>query len=105
MNVYVISCESGPVKIGTSFDPPSRIKQLQTGCPYPLRMEYISDFHCEAEMVEQMVHYALRERRMCGEWFSISTSEAIETVKKWLPVYNFTRNSDNHGKRLETACG
>ena len=41
--VYVISGEQGRRSIGCSDNPRQRLKELQTGSPYPLKFEFIGE--------------------------------------------------------------
>ena len=55
-----------PVKIGqTSGDVHERLRNLQTGCPYPLD----SVSAVEAEISDTDVHFLLSPFRTAGEWF------------------------------------
>lgn len=55
------------VKIGfTKGDPEKRIKGLQTGCPFPIKLlGYVfGNVHREQEL-----HDVMRDERVFGEWF------------------------------------
>lgn len=82
--VYVIGCpEMTPVKIGYSFDPEMRMNQMQTGCPYTLRL-YTALFGPEADaaITEREAHAELKRRGMHerGEWFNVPPMEAGRLV-------------------------
>jgi hypothetical protein len=66
--IYFIQCgKSGPIKIGqTNNDVQERLNQLQTGCPYELKLlwVYTGDDYTESE-----IHSELSQERTRGEWF------------------------------------
>lgn len=78
--VYLIaSDEFDSVKIGMSFDVESRVKQIQTGCPYKVKlldkMPSLFSRHIESEL-----HEIFKDSRQSGEWFSL-TREDIEYLE------------------------
>jgi len=69
-HLYLIqSGHTGAVKVGRSSDPPARLKQLQTGCPYPLRLILVLP---DQGHLERALHRRLARGRTLGgeEWFS-----------------------------------
>lgn len=68
--VYVIQHELGPVKIGIADDPEDRLGQLQTGCPFELRLRQTKTPR-DAEKVERYLHQRFKKYHMRGEWFDI----------------------------------
>lgn len=81
--VYVIaSSELGPCKIGHSNNPERRLKQLQTGHSETLRIfhkEAVDDFPAAA--LERVIHETIGYKRARGEWFAVSTEEAIAEIR------------------------
>lgn len=72
--VYFFGCQQF-VKIGwTSFDPRTRIEQLQIANPYEIfeiaRIEYPSEAH--AILAEREFHERFADSRVRGEWFLLS---------------------------------
>lgn len=58
------------VKIGfTASNPFARMKSLQTGCPYPMKMY---GFILSAWGIEQDLHSVLKVYRKQGEWFEFA---------------------------------
>lgn len=58
---------NGPIKIGyTDNDVQTRLNQLQTGCPYELKLlwVYTDNFYTESQIHEMFSHERIR-----GEWF------------------------------------
>jgi hypothetical protein len=83
--VYVISAGPEKVKVGKANNPQQRMRDLQTG-----HYETLSLFHSvdcaidEVMAAEHMAHALLREKRLRGEWFSVTPNEAREAVEKAL---------------------
>lgn len=82
--VYAIGCgEYEPIKIGYSHDPASRLKQMEVGCPFNLRI-YAAMFGEAAHVpkVESHVHATLTAngRHHRGEWFRVTPAEAIKAI-------------------------
>ncbi len=59
-----------PVKIGRAVDVASRVRTLQTGCPYPLVLESVLPMSpAHAGVLEPAIHRHLAPHRLRGEWF------------------------------------
>ena len=96
MSIYFIQCgKNGPIKIGyTNKDVKERMAQLQTACPYELKLLWITDGGPEEE---QTLHHNLKHENIRGEWFrpgndvlrSIDDSENLFPIKL------------NHDKEME----
>lgn len=70
-SVYFIgNLEAGFVKIGYSDNPSKRLKQLRTGCPFPIDI-----IHCvetdEPRTLEKKIHSIFKSSRCQGEWFKV----------------------------------
>jgi hypothetical protein len=79
--VYVISGEHGRQKIGSSDNPRQRIKDLQTGSPYPLKFEFIGETeNLGGGAIEVEAHFMLNQHRAEGEWFVVPSDVAITAV-------------------------
>ena len=80
--IYAIQGAPGtPVKIGYSMNEMTlrrRIKTLQSGYPYPLRVLFEIDGPLE---LEQRIHKALADQRLLGEWFE-GTPKVEDFVKR-----------------------
>ena len=70
-DLYIIQCDkTGAFKIGVSKDVEKRYKQLQTGCPYELRIILVIK---EGAKLEKKLHNDLRKYKTAKqnqEWFS-----------------------------------
>lgn len=64
--VYFIGGESGPIKIGISGGPNSRLAALQIGSPIPLRIMATISGDLEMELA---YHTRFASCRLHGEWF------------------------------------
>lgn len=76
--VYFIRAEGGgPIKIGRSADPDKRLRELQTGHPYPLRVVGMASGGRE---LEAALHRILCDYRLMGEWFE-DTGPVLELMR------------------------
>lgn len=78
--IYVISGDHGRQKIGVTDDPKQRIRDLQTGSPFPLAFEFLGLTNDRAYEIESEVHFLLAQHRSSGEWFAIAPEMAIAAV-------------------------
>ena len=73
-------------KIGISNNPDSRLKSIQTGCPFPLSLIKQYSLGEHASSVEKIVHLFLENnnnvKSMVGEWFSCSVKDVDDIVQK-----------------------
>lgn len=69
--VYFLTDDHGHVKIGKSNDMTQRLKELQTGNPYKLRILLTIGMNSETEafMLEEELHRKFAKARLEGEWF------------------------------------
>jgi len=66
---YIYALKAGPFfKIGVATSIPSRIRQLQTGCPQKIEFLYAVRSNQAAEH-EGMIHKRLEDAHSYGEWF------------------------------------
>jgi hypothetical protein len=76
MYVYFLTAfgENPLIKIGKANDPVERMKALQTGSPFKLKM--LGSVKCKSELhalqVERPAHDIFRKQRRRGEWFRLS---------------------------------
>ena len=84
-HIYIISkinSDQGPVKIGYSHHPPSRLKELQTGNPDKLTIWGSISFKekTPAELTEKILHKYLKDNNFNanGEWFNINVFTALK---------------------------
>ena len=85
--IYVISGVN-KCKIGISSAPTSRLNDLKTNCFEELTLAYASELHTNARLVERVCHRLLKDKKLKGEWFNISSKEAIELVTKAINLVN-----------------
>jgi predicted GIY-YIG superfamily endonuclease len=81
-SIYVIGPENGPFKIGYSDDPQRRLSNIQTGQAVEVKLFYSEQAESGvAKIIEKLIHRNLAHKRIRGEWFSVTLSEAIDEVK------------------------
>lgn len=82
-SVYVIfdgSCR----KVGYSYSPLNRLKDLQIGNPRKLVLEYTStpaNNRATARLIEQSAHMRMSSQHVVGEWYSVGREEAIRAIE------------------------
>jgi len=80
-SVYVIQSEYGPIKIGVSRHPPSRLYGITQGQPYSAKVVHsVSDPEIPATAIERAAHGLLSRQRRRGEWFDVTPEQAIEAI-------------------------
>lgn len=86
--VYVVEAVgAGFVKVGiTATDPLGRVKALQTGCPYELRVAALRKVS-SASALEEYIHEWLAPWRGIGEWFQLKVATVV-MVLDWAAQYN-----------------
>lgn len=79
MFVYLIAWRpGGPTKMGIAHDVAARLAELQTACPYRLRV--YAAFDCpaaanHAAIIERRVLSTLRALRLEGEWLRLGATQ------------------------------
>lgn len=69
------------VKIGRAFDPASRLRGYQTGCPQrAYELLYVSPYVADCPELERSVHDVLEADRLSGEWFNTEPVFAAELI-------------------------
>lgn len=90
METYVYLIKQGnkkhyPMKIGVSKKPEERLKDLQTGSPYPLTI--IAVFPCDSKRyaynLEKFLHNYFFKSQLCGEWFSSKSVNFMNAMNAW----------------------
>lgn len=80
--LYLISeSPAGPVKVGVSVNPASRLSSLQTGNPRPLKVLASYRFPVsEVYEVEKMFHFDFIHSAILGEWFDLSEALVLDCM-------------------------
>jgi hypothetical protein len=82
--VYVIGAPNQPVKIGLAVDVAKRLSQLQTGFPHRLKIYEAHEVSSDrARSIERSCHMELRDRRLNGEWFDVTPTEAAQVLRRF----------------------
>jgi len=81
--IYVIAAhDQGPVKLGISAKPERRINELQTGHANRLHIYHTEPVPIEkARLFERLLHKSLNHLRTHGEWFDLTTEQAIADIR------------------------
>lgn len=80
--IYVIGGTDKPYKIGITGNLEQRLKNLQTGNPYELKIHYKEEIpESQVKLIEQKIHKIIKHKQTHGEWFDISLDDAIAEVK------------------------
>ncbi len=69
-HVYFIACDNRFVKVGFTYDVEVRLAELQTGCPFELKV--IGVLRDTTMIAEKWFHAAMRGARHRGEWFNLT---------------------------------
>lgn len=89
--VYVIAAGRRHVKIGHSKNVNMRLRQIQTGCPYTVRIagHWHSRHACE---IENRAHRILAKYRWAGEWFDVPSQVACTVVRTLAATWQLGEN-------------
>lgn len=79
--VYVFEAEVGRVKVGISDSVNRRIGEVQREFPGKLDCPYFTKPTPLARKIEGATHSMMRHDRLRGEWFNVSSADAILAVK------------------------
>lgn len=82
--VYIIEqSETGHIKIGIAEDVEKRLRTLKTGSPLPLKIAKAIPCASRdmAQGVENFLHKRYEKQWTSGEWFRMSSSEAIADLE------------------------
>ena len=101
--VYVIECEgvanlsSGErvIKIGAAKCSDTRRKQLQTGCPFPLKVIFETRGVCLATTLERFLKKVLSEYNCVGEWF-VLTQTKFQHLERFFNLYKSGCPNNTH---------
>lgn len=86
-HLYLMQADnSGAIKIGVSDNPEWRLKQLQTGCPFEIRLIAVfeNQGHLEKPLHKKLKDYKinpLTNKKTRGEWFDFS---CMGTMPIWM---------------------
>lgn len=79
--LYVVGAtHTGPLKIGITTSPDSRLASLQTGNHEKLSLFTYIVIPDKSRWIEKTIHESLGLWRLHGEWFNISLPCAIEAI-------------------------
>jgi len=86
--IYVIGQECGPVKVGISQKPWTRVATIGTSSPFKVFLLYCYPTKCRAhaKCYEQEFHDIHCDVRLWGEWFNITSGQAIKSIQDSLDI-------------------
>jgi hypothetical protein len=89
MFLYVIGTNERYQKMGFSANVERRLKSLQTGNPDKLTIHHVEPVPKEqVRLLERKIHKDLAHYRLKGEWFNLTSQEAVDLLKfnliRWL---------------------
>lgn len=76
-SIYVLKDGHGLLKIGVSSNIRSRLPSLKNGCSNGVSSILISAPTEDAENIERLAHRYFSKSKTSGEWFEITSSEAV----------------------------
>ena len=77
-------------KVGISVNPKQRVNEVSTGCPFPVKVVYQSDYVCKsAAHKEKMIHKILEQYHSNGEWYCCSLDTVLDAVKSLSEDFEF----------------
>lgn len=71
---FIQTSNNGMIKIGRSINPEKRLKQLQTGNPFKLKLIHVFE---KQGYKEKILHEELKEFKLKGEWFKYNCVGSI----------------------------
>jgi len=80
MVVYLIRAENGLVKIGKTHDVEARLQALDIGSPVGLELIFVIETPY-ADEIEQKLHGIYEQKRVKGEWFSLSEDDVQAIIQ------------------------
>lgn len=80
--IYVIAHPHGYFKVGRSGNPERRVRSIQTGSPYELRLLLKAEFE-DAQGVEKRIHRLLSEYNIRREWFELP-ADVQDKLIEWV---------------------
>lgn len=111
--LYVIEHPHGYKKIGKAANPEGRMNGLQTGSPYELERWLVVKYLEPSSLVyrdslEQMVHDAIEDYHVRGEWFEIPDSQLLHALAMLVDIEDegreiltYTEYKENEKRRKE----
>lgn len=94
-HVYVVETPIG-IKIGKSIDPGRRLRDLTRYYSIDLPNHWVSKSHARYSDTELLCHSILKDRRVRGEAFDISFSDAVKMVESNLCEGDKPKGAGNH---------
>jgi predicted GIY-YIG superfamily endonuclease len=100
--VYIIKAKNQPLyKIGVTYNINKRIKQLQTGCPFPIELYFLVNGFPRniAIQTEKQLHKTMSHYRTSGEWFRLY-SHSVDII--WDQLATIAQDYFKHHPFIKT---
>jgi hypothetical protein len=82
-HVYVLDTGAGYVKVGKARSVKLRLKTLQAGCPFTIKLVHVVETGAHSgTVVEAAAHRLLKLHRVERDWFSCTPQQAIDAVNE-----------------------
>lgn len=80
--VYVAGTGRGPIKIGHSRNPRTRVSNISTSSPDTIVLFIVCELGSqnEAKAAEKNLHLHFRQHRLNGEWFDLSVDQVFSAM-------------------------
>jgi hypothetical protein len=103
MNIYVVAAGRRHIKIGVSRDVKRRIRGIQTGCPYTVRL--VQSWNTSrAREIERKAHRLLAKYRWAGEWFDVPSRVAALAVGMLVASHPSHGSADRPAHKAIVFC-
>lgn len=93
--LYVLEFSNGTVKIGITKEKEKRMKAISSASGMDVTRSYFTEKIDNVQNLETEIHKNFKDKRLNGEFFSVSFEEAVSEVKKR------TENRNRHVNRNE----
>lgn len=112
-HLYIIESEEGPIKIGISSDPATRIDAIRRASGRTFKRQFVSPAMPYYGRLEMLMHEQFKSSRTVGEWFEAPFEEAFRmahllgaTVDPavWMSTDRYVRGAIAR-ERLIAFCG
>jgi integrase len=79
-SIYVARAEADFVKIGITASPLKRLNAVRNGTHASISIAYVASVTGDAGVLERDVHAALKQHRISGEWFKVTSDKAVDAI-------------------------
>lgn len=80
--LYVLEFSNGTIKIGITKEKEKRMKAISSASGMDILRSYFTEKICNVQNLETELHKHFKDKRLNGEFFSITFEEAVAEVQK-----------------------